>query len=321
MANNFLNRKKFNLDSFYNSSYKPDSCKKSLIHPYLKNYINHINLDISSNYINYNNLGFINLIKNNNINYNIIENTITIDSKDSKYINPFILSVYFNTTDINCLSISKLNIKNIKYIDIINVYLPIYTLIKNDIENNDNLNEYINNNISNLKINNLFDTNKYIDNIFINNNDWEINYSYNLKYYSIEKNNNIYKTYEYLKKYSSVSNDKIIYMKIKQFNNHNLIISNDNINYLISLQSNSFINNKKKFNKINRSIIFKNSNLPIINKLDIEFTDSNDKKIIFNFIDNNVTNKTNINYIRHPKNDLWQSHIVLKVGIIETFIK
>jgi hypothetical protein len=87
MANNFLNRKKFNLDSFYNSSYKPDSCKKTLIHPYLKNYINHINLDISSNYINYNNLGFINLIKNNNINYNIIENTITIDSKDSKNIN------------------------------------------------------------------------------------------------------------------------------------------------------------------------------------------------------------------------------------------
>jgi hypothetical protein len=320
MANNFLNRKKFNLDSYYNSSYKENSCKKTLIHPYLKNNINSINLNINSNYINYNNLGFVNTIKNN-INYNIIENTITIDSKDSKYINPFILSVYFNTTDINCLSISKLNIKNIKYIDIINVYLPIYTLIKNNIENNDNLNEYINNNILNLKINNLFDTNKYIDNIFINNNDWEINYSCNLKYYSIEKNNNIYKTYEYLKILSNVSNDKIIYMKIKQFNNYNLLISNDKINYLISLQSNKIINNKKRFNKINKNNIFKNSNLFIINKLDIEFSDYDDKELKINFIDYNITNKTNINYIRHPKNDLWQSHIVFKIGTIEAYIK
>jgi hypothetical protein len=37
--NNFLNRKKFNLESFYNSSYKQDSCKQTLIHPYLKTYM------------------------------------------------------------------------------------------------------------------------------------------------------------------------------------------------------------------------------------------------------------------------------------------
>jgi hypothetical protein len=320
MANNFLNRKKFNLDSFYNNSYKEVSCRKTLIHPYLKTYIDHINIDINPDYINYNNLGIVNNINNNNINYNIIENTIIIDSKDTSYNNSFNLNVYFNPCDINNLTISKINIKNIKYIEIVNILLPIYNLIKTEIFNNNELNQYINDNINILNINHIFDTDKYIDNIYINNNDWEINYSIlindNKYYYSIEKNNNIYKTFEYTKIFSNVYNDKIIYLKISQFDNHNLISSNDNINYLIPLCSNKIINNKKIYNRNIRSIIFKNSFLPIINKLEIKFTDYNDNKLSINNLDKNTNIKTSKSYIRHPKNNIWQTHIVLKVGII-----
>jgi len=317
MANNFLNRKKFNLDSFYNNSYKVISSRKSLIHPYLKTYINHININIDSDYINYNNLGIINNINNKNINYNIIENTIIIDSKDTSYNNSFNLNVYFNPYDTNNLTISKLNIKNIKYIEIVNILLPINNLIKTEIVNNNELNQYINDNINILNINNIFDTDKHIDNIYINNNDWEINYSISIndnKYYSIEKNNNIYKTFEYKKTFSNVYNDKIIYLKISQFDNHNLISSNDNINYLIPLCSNKIINNKKIYNKNIRSIIFKNTNLPIINKLEIKFTDYNDNQLSIHNLDKNINTKTSKSYIRHPNNDIWQTHIVLKVG-------
>jgi hypothetical protein len=321
MANNFLNRKKFNLDSFYNNSYKQDSCKKTLIHPYLKTYINHINIDIDSNYINYNNLGIVNKINNKNINYNIMENTINIDSKDTSYNNTFNLIVYFNSCDVNNLSISKLNIKNIKYIEIVNILLPIYNLIKTEIVNNNELNQYINNDINVLNINTIFNEDKYINNIYINNNDWEVNYSINDdKYYSIEKNNNVYKTFEYKKVFSNVYNDKIIYFKMTQFNNHNLITSNDNLTYFIPLCSNKIISNKKCYNKNIRSIIFKNTNLPIINKLEIKFTDYNDNQLNINNLDKNINTKTSKKYIRHPKNDLWQSHIVLKVGTIESFI-
>jgi hypothetical protein len=320
MANNFLNRKKFNLDSFYNNSYKEVSCRKTLIHPYLKTYINHINIDINPDYINYNNLGIINNINNKNINYNIIENTIIIDSKDTSYNNSFNLNVYFNPCDINNLTISKINIKNIKYIEIVNILLPIYNLIKTEIFNNNELNQYINDNINILNINHIFDIDKHIDNIYINNNDWEINYSIlindNKYYYSIEKNNNIYKTFEYTKIFSNVYNDKIIYLKISQFDNHNLISSNDNINYLIPLCSNKIINNKKIYNKNIRSIIFKNSYLPIINKLEIKFTDYNDNKLSINNLDKNINIKTSKSYVRHPNNDIWQTHIVLKVGIV-----
>jgi hypothetical protein len=321
MANNFLNRKKFNLDSYYNNSYKQDSSKKTLIHPYLKTYINHINIDIDSDYINYNNLGIVNKINNKNINYNIIENTINIDSKDTSYNNTFNLIVYFNSCDVNNLSISKLNIKNIKYIEIVNILLPIYNLIKSEVVNNNELNQYINDNIDVLNINNIFDEDKHIDNIYVNNNDWEVNYSINdNKYYSIEKSNNVYKTFEYKKVLSKVYNDKIIYFKMTQFNNHNLITSNDNLTYLIPLCSNKIINNKKRYNKNIRSIIFKNTNLPIINKLEIKFTDYNDNQLNINNLDKNINTKTSKKYIRHPKNDLWQSHIVLKVGTIESFI-
>ena len=323
MANNFLNRKKFNLDSFYNNSYREVSSRKSLIHPYLKTYINHINIDINTDYINYNNLGIINNINNKNINYNIIEDTIIIDSKDTSYNNCFNLNVYFNSGDINNLTISKINIKNIKYIEIVNILLPIYNLIKKEIVNNNELNIYINNNINILNINNIFDTDKHIDNIYINindNNNWEINYSIlindNKYYYSIEKNNNIYKTFEYNKIFSNVYNDKIIYLKIFQFNNHNLISSNNNINYLIPLCSNKIQNNKKKYYKNIRSIIFKNANLPIINKLEINFTDYNDNKLNINNLDKNINIKTNKSYIRHPNNDIWQTHIILKVGTV-----
>ena len=322
MANNFLNRKKFNLDSFYNNSYKEDSCRKSLIHPYLKTYTNHINIDIKPEYINYNNLGFINNINNKNINYYIFEETIIIDSKDTSYNNCFNLNVYFNSNDVNNLAISKINIKNIKYIGIVNILLPIYNLIKKEIVNNNELNIFINDNINILNINNIFDTDKHIDNIYININDnnWEINYSIlindNKYYYSIEKNNNIYKTFEYNKIFSNVCNDKIIYLKISQFNNHNLITSNDNINYLIPLCSNIIQNNKKKYYKNIRSIIFKNANLPIINKLEINFTDYNDNKLNINNLDKNINIKTNKNYIRNPNNDSWQTHIILKVGAI-----
>jgi hypothetical protein len=322
MDNNFLNRKKFNLDSFYNNSYKEISSRKSLIHPYLKTYINHININIDSNYINYNNLGIINNINNKNINYNIIENTIIIDSKDTSYNNSFNLNVYFNPYDTNNLTISKLNIKNIKYIEIVNILLPIYNLIKTEIVNNNELNQYINDNINILNINNVFDTDKYIDNIYINNNDWEINYSILIndnndnKYYSIEKNNNIYKTFEYKKIFSNVYNDKIIYLKISQFNNHNLITSNDNINYLIPLCSNKIINNKKIYNKNIRNIIFKNANLPIINKLEIKFTDYDDNQLSINNLDKNINTKTSKSYIRHPSNDAWQTHVVLKLGTV-----
>lgn len=320
MANNFLNRKKYNLDSFYNNSYKEVSSRKSLIHPYLKTYTNHINIDIKPDYINYNNLGIINNINNTNINYYIFEETIIIDSKDTSYNNCFNLNVYFNSNDVNNLAISKINIKNIKYIGIVNILLPIYNLIKKEIVNNNELNIFINDNINILNINNIFDTDKHIDNIYINDNNWEINYSIlindNKYYYSIEKNNNIYKTFEYNKIFSNVYNDKIIYLKISQFNNHNLMTSNNNINYLIPLCSNKIKNNKKKYNKNIRSIIFKNSNLPIINKLEINFTDYNDNKLNINNLDKNINIKTNNNYIRHPKNDLWQTHIMLKVGTV-----
>lgn len=321
MANNFLNRKKFNLDSFYNNSYKQISSKKTLIHPYLKTYINHINIEVDAEFINYNNLGIINKINNTNINYNIIENTINIDSKDTSYNDSFNLVVYFNPCDVNNLTISKFNIKNIKYIEIVNILLPIYNLIKIETTNINELNEFINNNINILNINTIFDNDKYINNIYINNNDWEINYCINNNnYYSIERNNNIYKSFEYKKIFSNVYNDKIIFLKIFQFNNHNLITSNDNINLLIPLSSNKIENNKKRYNKNIRNIIFKNSNLPIINKLEIKFTDYNDNQLIINNLDKNINNKISKTYIRHPNNDLWQSHIILKVGTIESFI-
>jgi hypothetical protein len=150
MANNFLNRKKFNLDAYSNNNYKQDSSKKTLIHPYLKTYINHINIDIDSKYINYNNLGIFNKIQNTNINYNIIENTISISSKDTSYNNCFNLIVYFNPCDINNLYISKLNIKNIKYIELINILLPIFNLVKTEIINNNELNQYINKTVHHL---------------------------------------------------------------------------------------------------------------------------------------------------------------------------
>jgi hypothetical protein len=325
MANNFLNRKKFNLDSFYNNSYKQISSRQSLIHPYLKTYINHININIDSDYINYNNLGIVNNINNKNINYNIIENTIIIDSKDTSYNNSFKLNVYFNPCDTNNLTISKLNVKNIKYIEIVNILLPINNLIKTETVNNDELNQYINDNINVLNINDMFDTDKHIDNIYINNNnDWEMNYSISINdnkyYYSIEKKNNIYKTFEYKKTFSNVYNDRIIYLKISQFDNHNLITSNDNVNYLTPLCSNKIINNKKIYNKNIRSIIFKNANLPIINKLEIKFTDYNDKQLSIHNLDKNTNAKTSKSYIRHPSNDAWQTHVVLKVGTIESFI-
>jgi hypothetical protein len=326
MANNFLNRKKFNLDSFYNNSYKQISSRKSLIHPYLKTYINHINVNIDSDYINYNNLGIVNNINNKNINYNIIENTIIIDSKDTSYManNSFKLNVYFNPCDTNNLTISKLNVKNIKYIEIVNILLPINNLIKTEIVNNDELNQYINDNINILNINDIFDTDKHIDNIYISNNDWEMNYSISINdnkyYHSIEKKNNIYKTFEYKKTFSNVYNDRIIYLKISQFDNHNLITSNDNINYLTPLCSNKIINNKKMYNKNIRSIIFKNANLPIINKLEIKFTDYNDNQLSIHNLDKNTNAKTSKSYIRHPSNDAWQTHVVLKVGTIESFI-
>jgi hypothetical protein len=76
------------------------------------------------------------------------------------------------------------------------------------------------------------------------------------------------------------------------------------------------MNNKKRYYKNIRNIIFKNSNLPIINKLEINFTDYNDNKLNINNLDKNINIKTNKNYIRHPNNDLWQTHIVLKVGIV-----
>jgi vesicle coat complex subunit len=119
-----------------------------------------------------------------------------------------------------------------------------------------------------------------------------------------------------------VYNDKIIYLKITQFNNHNLLISNDNLTYFIPLCSNKIINNKKRYNKNIRNIIFKNTNLPIINKLEIKFTDYNDNKLNINNLDYNINNNIRDpnNYIRHPKNDLWQSHIVLKIGTIEPFV-
>lgn len=109
-------------------------------------------------------------------------------------------------------------------------------------------------------------------------------------------------------------------MKINQFNNYNLIVSNDNVNCSIVLCSNKIYNNKKRYYKNIRNIIFRNNNLQTINKLEIQFTDSNDNKLNINYLDNNINNKTNINYIRHPKNDLWQTFIVLKIGTIESFI-
>lgn len=344
MENNFLYRKKNNINLFNKKSYRASNTKDSSVHPLLGHPINPIVSKIDT--INDNNLGYYIPINNyqidNNkkIKYYIHEHNMIIDSMDRNidvYTNPLNFTVKLHPLQNDIMPyIIRPPINNVKYINVLNVMLPLYHNLHKIVTNTDNdFKTFVDQNIDSFKIGDDIVYQKdtiQICNIYKENNNWEINYTINKEKnpsFSLVKNNTDYKTYKYN---YFLQKEKVVYLNIKEFNDYNTYSTSD-LRMCAPLYpryvTKKFINYKIK----KGLILFKNSDLRKISRLEISFTDDNNQIIKIPLLDNKVLRKNcycNENctedyscscyYLRHPYNPMWQVQLIIKLGVVEPFI-
>lgn len=345
--NNFINRKKLNLNLINRNPYKAISSKKSLVHPLLFNPINQKTSYI--NEINYNTLGFYIPLSNfgSKAKHTLYEKNIIIYSEDrdiNTYLNPLKFTIKLNPLPSDPTPIiSSKTLTHIKYIQILNVMLPLhYNLYREIITYDNNFVTYIANNIKTLAINSEITYNLntiQICNKIIEGNDWELNYTtnrINVPSYSLLYKNGQYTLYKYNHYKNLLEKNKIIYLRLKELDDYNILTTNNEStnHFCAALYPKKIINNFINFDLKNSVILFKNSNLYNLTKIEMSFIDNQGNELYIPLLDNKVSELyKNCNctlphsnyacscyYLRHPYNALWQVHVIMKVGTIETHI-
>lgn len=323
--NNFLNRKKFNLNLMSRSTYKAQDVKKASIHSFMKVPINHV---VSEYSYNPNQLGYsVPYMHDKNIPYLIDEKNVIIDSLDRDillYNNPYDMIINIDPT-----------IKTVKYINIDNIILPyMYELINEQLVTSTytSLISAIDASRNTIKI----DTNITIDgrniqicNYILEGNNWDINFtqnSDNTTVFRIIKNTST-TVFKYSINSSYITN-KVIFLQLDNVPCSCLSTSSQ-LSNVVQLYPKKIIADSLWFNIKKNTIIFKNNDITNISKLKLRFIDDDGNILSIYNLDNTViTNKYSTTsysspkyYIRHPLYSKWQVHIVLKFGTVQPFIK
>lgn len=333
-SNNFLNRKKLDLNLMNRGSYKRSDVRKSVTHPFMKSAVSHVPSDFP---YNPSQLGlYLPYLHTNNVPYQFHEHQVVIDSFDrdfTVYPNPYKFSVKFGVSSPSP-TIPYSNVNNVKYISIDNVILPYkYELLREDISNNTTLINAIDVSKNVLSINTsvtIASKNIQICNLVVNGAEWEINYT---------ENNNTDTVYHIIKKTTSTSyrytigSNKVLpkLISIKIDNMASYILSTNNKSPpIIQLYPKKIIADSLWFNIKKNLIVFKNSETSTVKKLDIGFIDNDFNDLNMAHLDTTIkTDKytdasyysSPAYYIRHPCHTKWQTHLTLKLGTIEPYIK
>jgi hypothetical protein len=157
---------------------------------------------------------------------------------------------------------------------------------------------------------------------------WDINYTENrdnTTVFNINKRNNTVIKY-YIG--SSYISNKVIFLQVNEIK-ANLVSTSSLDNNTIQLYPKKIIADSLWFKIKRDSIVLKNNEVMTVSKLSIRFIDDNNVTLqVYNLDYTTTTDKYNTNtysspkyYIRHPLYPKWQVHLVLKLGVIEPFIK
>lgn len=326
MSNNtFLNRKRLNLSLSNRSSYKSQDVKKATVHSLMKTPIYHVPsiypFDPSM-------LGFsVPYMHAENVPYQIHEKFVVLDSLDRDVIydkNPYVFNINIDPV-----------IRNVKYIGIDNVILPYLNELQAeelDPSSNTAIVSAIDASINEISIDSSFNIvgkNIQICNLVKNGGSWEINYTEDgdpSVVFRIVKTNSI-SMYRYFVNNRYVSH-KVIFL---QFDNIvcNLIKTLNQISSCVQLYPKKIIADSLWFNIKKDIIVFKNTEMVNIPKINIRFIDDDGNILTFPNLDYSITTNKYSNtpysspkyYIRHPLYTKWQVHVVFKFGVVEPFIK
>lgn len=337
MANNFLTRKKLDLNLINRDGYKKSDVKKTHVHPFMKSPITHIPSVFP---YNPDQLGFyIPYLHDKNTPYEIHEERIFIDSADRDAAvnpNPYQMNVKFGVNDTN-LVVSYPPVKNIKYINVDNIILPyLFELKRESIANDTSFNALLNADISNglIAVNGEYTVSNTLIQVcnlkVASASNWEINYTKNrdkTTVFNVIKSNNTFASYKYTVDSSYVSK-KTIYLKLDNIESN--LLSTSQKDAFQQLYPKKIIANSLWFNIKKSNIVFKTNNLLSISKLDISFVDDTGNTLkLYNLDYSTTTGKYTDKslfsspdyYLRHPLHKRWQSHITLKLGIVDPFLK
>lgn len=344
-SNNFLNRRKLNINLFNKGSYTSKNAKKILVHPMLIKQ----NIILESKYSDTNNLDVLGFYiplsdyqKQKEVINEIIEYNMIIDNLDrdkNVYKNPLKFKIIMDPLNTDPEPyILRNKLKNIKYIEIKDVSLPLnINLLKKEI-------------LLDIDLINYFETNTIIrDNeydyqesklqicnyIKKDNENWEINYTINKNkeiVYSTGKKNNIKFHYQYQLNDNSISYGKNIYLNMKGLSNPYILGTNNNYDSIL-LSPKKIRNENILFNIKRDLIVYKNTNLESLSSVTISFTNEFGKELNILNLDNEVSNdkycicgdepkySCSCYYLRHPYNIKWQCYILLKIGVYKLDIK
>jgi len=331
MANNFLNRRSLNINLYNKSPYVQKSFQNTLKHGYLsmikdsQESVFDRDEDSLGIYIAFSKYC---KLEDNKIKLNYHENNLIIDSSDRDFTffkNPFEFVVKFDPLPSdNGPIIERKGIKNIKYILIDTIRIPLFyslnrtisnpdndiiSLIKNNIINDIN-NKY---NLQNLTGNQLQFTLNRIQNIYSNKqfnfnngtieicnfvltdiNNWQCNYTLNTDnttaYLITNSNNNYSSSYYKVSTQNRIDNANIVYLQIKELTTTN-ISTDSTVSFYAPLYPKKItknINPMIQFDCKKNLKIYKDTDLQHMDKLSICLYDNNYKKITNLFLDNTV---------------------------------
>ena len=269
-------------------------------------------------------------------------NINSIDRDTNINFNPLNFTVWLNPGPTKTKSFLPRVFKNVKYINFEHIVFPKYiqlnkfnflsdpssNLIINDISNNFTFNANHNDNISKINLNIL---DYQICNVISRDNYLEVSITINFKksiVYTYIRINDIITLDKFKGIYTNSPGNHIQYICIQPTNNK-FIYNTKNKSVFrqvfpkLTKNSSLYIGIKKSF------IVYKNTDLLNVYKLDIKLLDFNYEPIIINNLDHNIeTNKCLCNlddtikyscscyYLRHPLNLNFQIDIFLKFGCL-----
>jgi hypothetical protein len=337
MANNFLNRKKLDLNLLNRDGYKKSDAKKTLVHSFMKSPVSHVPSVFP---YNPNQLGFaVPYMHAKQVPYELHEQHVFVDSADRNIAtnpSPYKLNVRFGINDYS-LVVPHPPPKHVKYINIDNVILPhLYELnsesIANDVSFNSSITAFISS--DQIAINGEYTVGTKVIQVcnlqVASNGDWNINYTenrVNTTVYNVVKNGVTYITSRYTIG-SSYASKKTVYMKIDNIKSN--LLSTNQYELFQQLYPKKIISDSLWFNIKKGNTVFRNGSLPNMSKLDISFVDEFGNLLQIYNLDFTATSDKYADknayasptyYIRHPLHKKWQSHVTLKIGVVHPYLQ
>jgi hypothetical protein len=348
--NNFLNRKRVNLNLVNRSPYKATSSKSTLVHPFLVYPLKHVPSSYAPD--TEANLGFYIPIDafehDGQLKYALHEHNLVVDSSDrdpATYRNPLRFTVRLNPLPSDpAPTISHPKVRYIKYVQVVNVMLPRhYHLRRTEKPVDEDLLAFISDNIASWRpgVEATFQGSNKLqicNVVWRGPTSWEVNLTWNRDPNAIVSlmrgEDGVVRQFEYTPYDNLMSDEPAVFLSVRQLENRTMYNTDNTASnaMVLPLYPKKIYGASMNLDLKKGIIVYKNSQLAELERLEVAFLDRQGVPLEVPLLDTEASKnysscncKENVDYsckcyyLRHPYHPWWQCHLVMKLGVVEGF--